>query len=62
MIEYQAQFFKKLKVLDLYLVKFYNDSFIEEKAYFSDCTVIGSNKRLVIFNIYNESTFLVNNS
>lgn len=34
MIKYYTQFLKKLRVLGLYLVEFYDNNFIEEKVYF----------------------------
>lgn len=41
---------------------FYNNSFIEEKKYYSDYIINGLNKRLVILITYNKSIFVVNNS
>ena len=62
MVEYRAQFLKKLEVPDFYLVKFRNDKFMEKKAYPSDNTVNDLNERQVIFIIHDESIFLINNS
>ena len=61
-IEYRAQFLKKLEALDLYLVEFCDDGSMEEKVYSSDFAVGGSNKRQVILITHNESTFLANDS
>ena len=62
MVEYWAQFLKKLEALGSYLVKFYNNSSMEKKAYFLDCAVNGPNKRPVILITYDKSIFLANNS
>lgn len=62
MIEYQAQFLKELETLGPYLVKFCYDGSMKEKAYLSNCTVDGPNKRPIILITYDKSTFLINNS
>ena len=61
-IEYRAQFLKELKVLDLYLMGFCNDSSIEKRVYPSDYTVYSLNKRLVILITHDKSIFAGNDS
>ena len=61
-IEYQAQFLKKLEALGLYLMGFCNDGSIEKRVYPSDYTVYGLNKRLVILITHDKNIFAGNDS
>lgn len=61
MIKYWTQFLKKLEAFDLYLIKFYKNSFIEKKVYFSDYIINNLDKKPVILITYNKSTFLIKN-
>lgn len=58
-VKYQAQLWQKLEVLGLYLIKFCNDDFMEEKL---DSVVNGPHKRPVILITYDKSTLLANDS
>lgn len=62
MIKYYAQFFKKLKTLGYYLIKFYNNYFIKEKVFFLNYVINDQNKRPLILILYNKNIFLVNNN
>ena len=59
-VEYRAQFLKKVEALGPYLVKFRDDGSMKEKVYPSDCAVNGPNKRPVILITYDESIFSAN--
>lgn len=62
MVEYKEKFLDKMKKLLSYLIKFSKDRFMISKKYLKDFAIGKPNKQLVIIIIYNESTFLANNS
>lgn len=51
-----------MKKLEFYLLKLNKDEKIKIKDYYSDCPIESANSQLIIIHIYDESTFLVNNS
>lgn len=56
------QFLGEIKVTKLYLVKFEEDNFIKLKVYLNTYIVKDINYDFIIFIIYNENTFNINNS
>lgn len=61
-VDYYYQFLGEIKAIKAYLVKFKEDSFIKSRINLKNYAIGGLNCYLIIFIIYDKSSYNVNNN